>query len=242
MVNSRVRLVLTWGALITGVAAILLPFTWGTSPMDATFDSDYWWLAVPFYLALSIGLGSLRCVGSVLRSSHVRVSGWIVAAAGAGLTAYFCLFAILGGEITQPREWLTAGVPLGVIAAGAVVVMRQRVANGAGVDSSIAAMQIAYVANASLCLIGFAGEWQSGAWCALATLLIYVVQIPSEMKGTDAAARQSNARPAASALARLFVMAVTAASITASACGGSPTQPSQEDRIAISSGQWRAVR
>jgi hypothetical protein len=69
----------------------------------------------------------------------------------AGLTAYSCLFAILAGQITQPREWLTAGVPLGVVAAGAVLVLRQRGANDTSADRSIAAMQVAYVANASLC-------------------------------------------------------------------------------------------
>lgn len=241
MLNPSVRLVMTWAAMIAGVGAILLPFTFGTSPRAATFDRDFWWVAVPFYIAIPIGLASLRCVRSGLRSSHLRVSGWIVSAAGAGVTAYFCLFEILGEQITQHTEWLTAGVPLGVLAAGAVLLLRQRGANDTNADRSIAAMQVAYLANASFCLIEFGGEWQSGAWCALVTVLIYVVQISSEMNRTDAAAPESNGRPAASPFARLFVMAVTATSITASGCGGSPTQPSQGDRIALYSGQWSAL-
>ena len=50
--------------LMTGIGALLLPFAYGTSPRDATFDGEPWPLAVPFYLAFLIGLASLRLPGA----------------------------------------------------------------------------------------------------------------------------------------------------------------------------------
>jgi hypothetical protein len=174
MRKSRVQLVIPWAALIAGVAAILLSFTFSTSPRDATFDGEYWPIVVPFYLALPIGLASLRAERSGLASAGLRVAGWIAAAAGAAMTTYFLLSAFLREPPSQPAEWLNLAAPLTVLAAGAALVLRRR--RTSTVPSTMA-MQVAYLVNALLCLLAFAGEWQSGAWCALATALIYVEQI-----------------------------------------------------------------
>lgn len=174
MRNCRVQLVITWAAVIAGVAAILLPFTFSTSPRDATFDGAYWPIAVPFYLALPIGLASLRAGRPGLASAGLRVAGWFAAAAGVAMTTYFVLAAALHETPSQPAEWLSLAAPLTVLAAGAALVLERRRTSA---DPSTMAMQVAYLVNTLWCLLAFAGEWQAGAWCALATALIYVEQI-----------------------------------------------------------------
>lgn len=59
MRSSRLQVVITWAALAAGIAAILLPFTYSTSPKDATLNGELWQVALPFYLAIPIGLMSL---------------------------------------------------------------------------------------------------------------------------------------------------------------------------------------
>jgi hypothetical protein len=236
MSNFKVRLVITWAGLVSGVGAILLPFAYSTSAWEATFEGELWPVAVPFYLALAIGVASLGTTRSGLAMAGLRVVGWIAAAASGAVTTYFFLSSALREPPSLVWEWFGLAALLAVLAAGAVLVLRRGRA-----ARSILAMQVAYVANVQGCLFGFAGEWQSGAWCALVTVLLYVVQIGAEMNRKSAAPVPSNGRPATSAFARLIVMAISAASITASGCGGSPTQPSQGERIALYSGQWRAL-
>ena len=41
----------------------------------------------------------------------------------------------------------------------------------------VMALQVAYVANALLCLIEFFGKWQAGAYCTLVVTVVYLLQI-----------------------------------------------------------------
>ena len=129
MRNSRVQLVVSSAAMIAGVAAILLPFTYSTSPKDATFDGELWQLAVPFYLALPIGLAWLAVARSGSVSAGLRMAGWIAAAAGAALTS-FVLWGVLRDTPSRPGEWLAFATSLGVLAAGAALVLGRRRAGG----------------------------------------------------------------------------------------------------------------
>jgi hypothetical protein len=40
-------------------------------------------------------------------------------------------------------------------------------------------MVTAYAANALLCLIAFADDWETGAWCAAVVTVLYVIQMIS---------------------------------------------------------------
>jgi hypothetical protein len=155
-------------ALLAGCAAIVLSFTQQVSPWNATLDRDLWTLAMPFYLAVPIGLVSLR----VVRGGAARRLGWVCALASGTVTTYSLLSTF------DETAWLTVFVPVAVVlASGACFVAVLWWSRRRDVAPPLSAMMVVYASNACMCLVAFAWYWQAGAWCTTAVTLTYVAQM-----------------------------------------------------------------
>lgn len=168
----------------SGTAAIVLPFTWGVSPLDALSIDEYRFLVPAFLMAPLVALGSVRwlCTGEIR-----AIEAHLAVLAGAATAVSTLVFIILGVIIQWPEtllEWTAMLLPIVVL----VVAGWLLTSGWAGRDiKSIAVMQTAFAANSSFCLVAFAGEWQIGAWCTLATLFSYAIQIVCAVALSNAA-------------------------------------------------------
>jgi hypothetical protein len=160
---------------MTGIAGLFLPFTWGTSPVDAVSEGALWRLALPFFLAVLASAASIRWVISGSFSGLERATAYVVSASMVGVT--LSLWFPLGPSTTQ--EWL---------------IRNSRIAPSRQFNP-VMAIQVAYLAHAVLCLIGFFGLWELGAYCVLVAALAFVLQIilasaqPGRLWGGDTGSR-----------------------------------------------------
>ena len=168
-----------------GVPAIWLPFAYHTSPASALFEDDFfrlWPLAWPHLLAIPIAVALFRWVASGHLSNGERWSGRLFAAAAGCVTGWPFIWAILHGDWPSGvGEAFMGLMPLVILICGAALAVRALRSGRApeGLDA-VVMMEVAYLANVSLCLLA-AGDWgrnlQIGAYAVLLTSVVYVIQI-----------------------------------------------------------------
>ena len=176
----------------SGTAAIVLPFTWGISPLDASVPNEFRLLVPAFLMTPLIAAASVRW----LRTGELRPIERDLAVLAGAATAVSTLAFIVSGLITLWPEtlldWTAMLLPIVVL----VVAGWLLTSGWASRDiKSIAVMQAAFAANSTFCLVGFAGDWQVGAWCTLATVFSYGVQIRCAVAWLNAE-RVNGSRPA----------------------------------------------
>jgi hypothetical protein len=172
--RSVVHLLLTVVGII-GIVGLFLPFTFGTSPMNAVSDKELWRLALPFFLAVLASAASIRWVISGSFSGRERAIAYVVSASMAGVTLSLW-FPFRDGP-ANIREWLAFVSPEPILALGVYFLIRNSRMGSSRNFNPVMAIQIAYLANAVLCLIAFFGDWQLGAYCVLVAALAFVLQI-----------------------------------------------------------------
>jgi hypothetical protein len=189
---------------LPGMAAIVLPFYYGVSPMKVimevgkaasrTFAADYLWMAIPFFAAPMILDWQVRRARG-MRMGRLRVFIWHA-------TAVAAIAPVL---VTMSRAhsntWAEAS-PAVLPALSAIVVSGALVARCLGrkrpaEETAGVAMNSAYLPNAILCLIAFAmpdglGGWQVGAWVTLVACVCSVTQIVLVMRTRSEAAPRTN--------------------------------------------------
>ncbi len=74
-------------------------------------------------------------------------------------------------------EWVRPLSPYPILALGRYFLIRDSSKGPSREFNPLLPSQVAYVANAVLCLIGFYGDWEQGAYCALIAALAFVLQI-----------------------------------------------------------------
>ena len=152
---------------MTGIAAILLPFTADISPAIGVL-SDVRPLAFPFLLSVLVSAAYVRRSISGSLSRPEQALAYVATAVSVAMTFSF----VISGE-----GWLGRVIPLVTALLGAHFVRSNRKIGQARDLTPVLAMQVAYLVNCSLCLIGFFGEWQIGAVFALVTAVSYCLQI-----------------------------------------------------------------
>jgi hypothetical protein len=168
---------------LLGTAALLLPFTFDLTPVDALRDWGAWDLALPAYLAPFIFLGSIGATASGGPRRLMQGIGYLLAAGT--LVCVIASYAELNNWPQEPIEWIAMLAPVTILGFGGTSLRRVlRSGRPAGDYSGVVAMQVAYVANGVLALGGFFGHWQAGAYAVLCTTLIYAVQIALVRKAT----------------------------------------------------------
>ena len=158
---------------MTGIVGLFLPFTYGASPVDAVSDKQLWRLALPFFLAVLASAASIRWVISGSFSGRERAIAYLVSASMAGVT----LSLWFGDGPATMQEWLAFVSPGPILALGVYFLIRNSRMEPSREFNPVMAIQIAYLANAVLCLIAFFGGWERGAYCVLVAALAFVLQI-----------------------------------------------------------------
>lgn len=172
---ARALVFVALATAVAGSAAIVLPFTFSTSPLTAlsSGESSIWMVAAPFWSMLVLLHVSVRLlrVGSLSLVEH-RVA-MILSIAMLVDTLAFVVRALTGSGndwMTDPKQWGALLAPVLLAIAALVLVRRLRGRASLGVVT-VCAIVGGYLPNAALCLIAFAGDWQIGAWVSLAAAI-----------------------------------------------------------------------
>lgn len=171
--RSIVHLLLTVVGM-TGIAGLFLPFTFRTSPVEAS-TTELWRLAVPFFLAVLASAASIRWVVSGSFSGSERAIAYVVSASMVCVTLSLW-FPFKDGPATI-QEWLALVSPVPILGLGAYLLIRNPRMGPSRKFNPVMAIQIAYLTNAVLCLIAFFGDWELGAYCVLVAALAFLLQI-----------------------------------------------------------------
>lgn len=159
-----------------GIIAIFIPFTWSVSPIDAAFYKDTWRLAWPAFLPPLITIISLRWLKFNTLSRAEKKLAYLAAIASIGVTLSFYL-ETNDGWPGSFREWLSFVFPFITLGFGILALLRSRQHTVLQGFRPIMSLQFAYLANMLLCLTGFLGEWNIGAYFSLVTVIAYLTQM-----------------------------------------------------------------
>lgn len=170
---------------LAGAAAIWLPFAWSTSPAKALTDGDLRYLAAPFLLAIPIAAALIRVL---VKGSLPPGAQWGARALAGCAMAITALFYAKGLRNEGPGhgvyEWLMRLVPLAIAAGWAALMIRWRPGpTAAQAAEAIALMEAAFLVNAALCLLGFAGEREIGWYVTLAVSAAFAAHVVAAAKG-----------------------------------------------------------
>ena len=194
---------LQWGLTVLGaglgIVAIILPFTYGVSPGAAVLCGVSEWrdffdeifggpfaLGFPFLLTLPVAGVYLRWFSTGALSRQASIAAYVVAGAMAALT--LSLYLGLDDTPDNVHDWLVWIGPLGTLGLGMWLLVRNARTHLPQALNAAITMQVVYVVNGLLALIGFFGDWDIGAYFALATVVVYVIQL-------SLASRQLKAEP-----------------------------------------------
>jgi hypothetical protein len=174
--NIKIQLLLTAiGAL--GVPAIILPFAFDYSPLAAAsiYDLSLWRLSWPFFLPVLVIISTVRWIFLKKYSITEMIVGYIVSAAILCVTFSGYVTTYHWADDTQSQIAFIS--PFVILFFGVFVVLKNWKKLVPMPGRTVTIMQIAYLANCSLCLIGFIDKWQVGAYFSLATAIAYLVQV-----------------------------------------------------------------
>jgi len=174
MITSTAHLLLTVVGM-TGIVALSLPFAYDYSPIEAVFKKGLWPFALPFFLSILASAASVRWIISDSFSRPEQVIAYVLSASTAGVT--LSLYVNSDGWPSNVQEWLSMIIPIAILLFGVYGIIRNVSVGRYKKFSPVMALQVAYLANAVLCLIEFFGMWQAGAYCVLVVTLVYLFQI-----------------------------------------------------------------
>jgi hypothetical protein len=165
-----------------GIIAIFLPFTFNLSPWAAAlasfrgeiFMNEIWHIALPAFLPVLITIATLRWLIKETLSLSERMIAYVLSATSVCITLSLLL---KNGWPKEIKDWFIIVIPVIALVFGIFVLLRNRHNTTLTPFLTIIAMQIAYMVNCLLCLTGFFGGWQIGAYCSLVTVIVYLIQM-----------------------------------------------------------------
>ena len=169
---------------LTGLAVPFLPFTFDVSPLD-TIDGkwpEFWQLGAPFFLTFLVSAASLRQLVCCRPSKAERAIAYTVAMAAAGIVISVTVRMVLGEGLAafNREDWFLAVTSLAILLFGTGLLARRLATRGRKDQCPILALQVAYLANyvgVVSSILGTPDNWQSGAYVALVTAVVYVADI-----------------------------------------------------------------
>jgi CDP-diglyceride synthetase len=168
------------------IVAIWLPFAWSTSPAKAVTDSDLWYLAAPFLLAIPIAAVHAWALARGTLPAGASWGARALAGCAMGVTALFYARVLREGDwpTSGADEWLAFLVPLGLAAGWVALVVRWRARRRAmEAAQAIALMESAYLVNAVLCLFAFASGRETGWYVTLAVAAAFAADVVATARG-----------------------------------------------------------
>jgi hypothetical protein len=180
-------------AAVAAVAAIWLPFAFGVSPASALDDRELWYVAAPFLLAFAIAAGH---AWGLWRPGVPAGAAWIARACSAAtvaITALLYVQTLRRGEWpdpAEPRDWIGLAA-LAVLAGWTVLMVRWRpggrgpggLSKGSDLDRALVLMELAWLANAVLCVVGFYGDFGIGGYVTTAVAVLFVAHAFTVVRG-----------------------------------------------------------
>jgi len=178
--------------LLLGIPAgiqVFLPFTYGVSPLDAVEagkflgSSDEWRLAllgIPFFSALFILAWKVRLWVPISVKQPEIIAGYSIAGVfllATGIYFIFSIVFIVDNGSFSILEWALFSINFVLILLCLVfnyMNFRRHVPSEAKVHLSLLSV---YFPNTVLCLWGFYGDWQIGAYLALYAVIVYLIEI-----------------------------------------------------------------
>lgn len=147
-------------------AVVFLPFAYDTSAWDAVRlhvpgDQGNWWhflAGAPFFLAFPMIWLRLRALfaGRASTSGGRRVLWSAIGLSAAGTILVESPFLLHLAGTSQWQRFIVLGLGLGILLGGAgILLVRRRALEPE--DACIAGLSAAYLANAALCLVVYAG-------------------------------------------------------------------------------------
>jgi hypothetical protein len=181
-------------AAVAAVAAIWLPFASSVVAAVVIGGLEFGYLVVPSLLALPIAAGH---AWRLWRRGAPAGAAWIARAcsgAAVAVTALFYLETFRRGEWPdpgQPRDWTTLALPLAVLAVWAALMVRWRPgqrgpggsSEGSDLDRALVLMELAWLANAVLCVVGFYGDLEIGGVVTIAAAVLLAAHAFTVVRG-----------------------------------------------------------
>jgi len=181
--RSTTQIILTIVGM-TGIVGLFLPFTLGASPVDTLnlspediFLVTSRLLAFPAFLSIFASAASIRWIVSGSFSRLERAIAYVVSAATAGVTLYVNLDKGIDGGPLGFQELLLMVVPVVILFSGVYLLIRNSKIGRLKEFNPVMSIQVAYLAHVALCLIGFFGAWEAGAYCILVAAVAFFLQI-----------------------------------------------------------------
>ena len=185
--NRSINILLTAISGTAGIAALILPFAEDMSPLRAVIELfpiygfNWFWefslIAIPFFLSVLISAAYARWLITGALIKLERAFAYTASSITLLSLFYFEFFLITLYDteiLVEPWWWLS--VPIGVLMLFACVY--NVIKNLKDKESNVVvAMQYAYLINFYLCFVLFFSELQIGAYCAVVTSCVYLIQI-----------------------------------------------------------------
>ena len=182
---ARIDIGLTVVGLLA-VAAIFVPFAFNIIPgwqlLHLNLSPVMLLVAVPFLLSMPIaGASALWLVHGRL-SRFARIALYRAAAISAGMTLGWIVCAFSFDRTASQRDWqflfAFVGIPAVAFGVGLFLTIRHGRRFGATGVNCVVAAQLAFIANALLCLyLAWEVGWQPGAYLTVVACLAYAAQI-----------------------------------------------------------------
>ena len=192
-------------AAVPAVAVIWLPFAYGVSPGETIGDLELRYLAAPFLLAFPIAAGHAWRLWRPGVPPGAAWIGRVLSGAAVAVTALLYATALRRGkwpDPAEPRDWIAFALPLAFLAAWAVLMVRWspdgRRPTGASRpsdhDHAIVLMELAWLANAILCLVALYGDLDFGGYVTLAVAVLFAAHAFAVVRGVGAGTQERTVR------------------------------------------------
>jgi len=173
---------------MAGSAVVFLPFLNNAdeSPLSVVRDlvrnnPDMWpfgCLAAPFFLSILVTGAALRLLISGALTRVERSFAYLASTTAACLTVIYMAFVIFAGDQQYVIGYTLMVLPAAIVLlGGARLVIRNRKFPMRRSTNAMRALQMAYLANLSLCLMFFYPELGKGAYVAMFTAAVYIADI-----------------------------------------------------------------
>ena len=176
--RSKIDIILTVAGT-TGIVALFLPFhhyfIGPYTPIKALWDRNAWVLAASFFLAVPICLAWAMQIMNRRFSRTSRAMLYALGTGSAAATLSWFSDSLMYDYLHRAEIRLTAVAA--AFGAGLVLWIRDARSTMPYALRPVRIMQVAYIANAALCLMAAADGWSIGAYFVLAATVVYTVQL-----------------------------------------------------------------
>jgi hypothetical protein len=168
---------------LPAIAVVFLPFAEGTSPWDVVLPAIRWpggadrqlaFLGIPFFLAFVLfWIGVRRLIWSSISAAELVIA-WVLIGGSIAATIVFNASALpdILHDGNEPRLLFFISLAILIVGELLVFLRRRRMPRG---EVIVCALYVAYLANAGMCVPGFADHPNEGWYVTLPIAAVMIV-------------------------------------------------------------------